>query len=119
MRNMSFALTTGQIIERSKTVTRRLGWTFLKPGDLICAVRKSQGLKKGEKVERLATLRILDVQREPLRMIIDIGLGEGTNECAREGFPNMTPIPFVRFFRKTHKGANLNTIVTRIEFEYE
>ena len=63
---MSFALTTEQIFNRTKTVTRRVGWTFLKPGDLLCAVRKGQGLKKGEKVERLATLRVVSVRRESL-----------------------------------------------------
>jgi hypothetical protein len=31
---MSFALTTEQIRVQKKTVTRRLGWEFLKPGDL-------------------------------------------------------------------------------------
>lgn len=39
MRNMSFALTTPQILNRSKTVTRRAGWSFLKPGDIVCAVQ--------------------------------------------------------------------------------
>ena len=41
MRHMSFALTTKQIKSRTKTVTRRLGWTFLKPGDLIQPVEVS------------------------------------------------------------------------------
>ena len=66
MRNMSFALTTEQIRARTKTVTRRLGWEFLKPGDLVQAVVKCQGLKKGEKVEPLAELRIVAVRRESL-----------------------------------------------------
>lgn len=35
MRNMSFALTTKQIINRTKTITRRFGWWFLRPGDKI------------------------------------------------------------------------------------
>ena len=49
-RNMSFALTTKQIEDETKDVTRRNGWWFLKPGDQIWAVEKCMGLKKGEKV---------------------------------------------------------------------
>lgn len=48
MRNMSFALTPDQITARTKTVTRRVGWHGLKPGDRLRAVYKSMGLKKGE-----------------------------------------------------------------------
>lgn len=40
-RNMSFALTTSQIRDRSKTVTRRFGWWFLVPGDQVWAVEVS------------------------------------------------------------------------------
>jgi hypothetical protein len=64
MRLMSFSLTTPQILARTKTVTRRMGWTFLRPGDLVQAIEKGQGLKKGEHVKRLAVLRIVDVRRE-------------------------------------------------------
>lgn len=39
-RNMSFALTTDQVKDRVKTVTRRNGWWFLKPGDIVNAVKK-------------------------------------------------------------------------------
>lgn len=35
-RLMSFAMTTPQFIDRSKTVTRRFGWWLLKNGDEIC-----------------------------------------------------------------------------------
>jgi len=53
MRNMSFAMTTDAVIARTKTVTRRTGWKFLKRGDLIRPMRKTMGLKKGEKIEPL------------------------------------------------------------------
>lgn len=43
MRSMSFMLTTRQIRERSKDVTRRLGWEKLKPGDRLHAMRKVHG----------------------------------------------------------------------------
>ena len=45
---ISFSLTTPQFRDGTKDVTRRLGWTFLKPGDRLCAVVKAMGLKKGE-----------------------------------------------------------------------
>lgn len=36
-RNMSFSMTTEAVRNRTKTVTRRLGWEFLKPGDILWA----------------------------------------------------------------------------------
>ena len=114
MRNMSFDYTTQQIQDRSKTVTRRLGWLRLKPGDRIAACKKCMGLKKGEKVERLAELRIVSVRREPLCYILD----QGFAECAREGFPHMEPEQFVGFFCRYHRGCEPSTEITRIEFEY-
>lgn len=35
MRRMSFMLTRKQVLDQTKDVTRRNGWAFLKPGDLI------------------------------------------------------------------------------------
>ena len=58
MRNISFMLTTEQIINRTKTVTRRNGWKNLKKGDLLCGARKCMGLRPGEKMERLSTIRV-------------------------------------------------------------
>lgn len=114
MRNMSFALTTDQIRARTKTVTRRLGWTFLKPGDLISAVKKCRGLKKGEKVERIAVLRVNDVRLEPLRNLFV----EPRSELRREGFPRMSTGEFIEMFCRSHRGCTPETTVTRIEFEF-
>lgn len=101
MRNMSFMLTTEQIRNRTKTVTRRVGWTFLKPGDLIRAVERCQGLKKGESVQPLAVLRIEGVRRERLdRMTTEWVYGE--DECTAEGFRHYLPSEFVAMFCKTH-----------------
>lgn len=111
MRNMSFALTTDQILARTKTVTRRLGWLCLRNGDSVQAVKKCMGLKPGEKLERLCVIRVVGVTRVPLCAITP-------EDCAREGFPSMTPTEFVEFFCKTHKGCTPDTIVTRIEFDY-
>lgn len=110
-RNMSFMLTTQAIIDRRKTVTRRLGWKFLKPGEIVNAVEKCQGLKKGEKVQRICQLRIVSVKRETLR-------GVTQRECEREGFPSMSPADFRDFFIKAHKGCDMATQITRIQFEY-
>lgn len=57
---MSFALTTVQILDGSKDVTRRLGWEFLKVGDLLRPVRKCMGLRPGEKIS---------VLRDPIRVL--------------------------------------------------
>lgn len=121
MRNISFMLTTQQIRDRQKTVTRRLGWRKLKAGDLLCGVEKGMGLKAGEKIVRLAVVRVVSVRVEPLRRITD-DLDYGLAECEREGFsahPTLRwPSSFVEFFCGTHRGCTPETEVTRIEFEY-
>ena len=114
MRNMSFMLTTEQIRNRSKTVTRRLGWHHLKPGQKVAACKKCMGLKKGETIERLAELMIISAKREPLSCMMIYGPAE----CAAEGFPEMSPAEFIAFFCASHKGCSSDSIVTRIEFEY-
>lgn len=111
-RNMSFALTTDQIRNRTKTVTRRLGWKFLKAGDLINACVKCMGLRPGEKVERLALLRVYSVRREPLRWI-----ERELDGAALEGFPELSEWDFVERFCR-HMKCDRNVEVTRIEFEY-
>lgn len=111
MRNMSFALTTDQMRRRKKFVTRRLGWWFLKPGDQVMAVEKSQGLKKGERVKRITPIRIVSTREEPLEFITrqDVDL---------EGFPEMSIIDFITHFCASHHGCTSRTVVNRIEFEF-
>ena len=75
------------------------------------------GLRKGERVKRLAVLRVVNVRREPMRRMTD-DVAYGTAECAREGFPEMTPAEFVAFFCASHRGCTPETEITRIEFEY-
>lgn len=108
MRNMSFALTERQLLDGSKTVTRRLGWQFLKPGDRLKAVRKCMGLKKGEHPVVLTIIDVLHVSRERLHAISQA-------EVWREGF-RMTPAEFVAFFCK-HMKCQPDTVVTRVEFK--
>lgn len=118
MRNISFAITTQQFISQTKTVTRRVGWRDLKPGERLQAVEKCMGLKLGEKMKKLGTVRVLTVRREPLREMTDNPI-YGIQECIREGFPNLSPAEFVAMFCKTHKDCRPETRVTRIEYEYE
>lgn len=110
MRQMSFALTTEQMLSRTKTVTRRLGWATLKPGTVLQAVEKSQGLGKGGKVRRLHQIRVVDVRREPLFYIT-------SEDVAREGFPRMSRDDFIAMFCK-HMRCEKEEHVTRIEFEH-
>jgi len=61
-RNMSFAMTTEQFIARTKTVTRRFGWWFLREGDIVCGVEKAMGLKRGEQIKRLGLTGVSSAQ---------------------------------------------------------
>ena len=114
MRNMSFSMTTEQIRSGTKTVTRRLGWKFLKPGDVVIACEKCQGLKKGEKVKKIRPICIAGVRKERLADGIFHG---GTDEVAKEGFPGMGTMTFILLFCKANK-CNPDAEITRIEFEY-
>ena len=117
MRNISFMLTPEQILAGTKTVTRRCGWEFVKVGDHLQGVRKCQGLKAGEKIERLRVIRVTDVRREELGLMMwDVDYG--CEEVISEGFPDMALSGFVNFFCESHKGCTPQTVVTRIEFCY-
>lgn len=109
-RNMSFALTTEQVIRREKTVTRRFGWWFLKPGDIINACCKCMGLQKGEKVNKLCQIRIVSTRTEPLNQITK-------QDCKAEGFPDFEPDDFIEMLT-SHYGCTPEEPVNRIEFEY-
>ena len=111
MRNISFALTTEQFVKRQKTVTRRLGWEDLQPGELLCGVLKGMGLRPGEKIVRLGIIVVTDVTRETLNCVDDL-------EVKREGFHWLTPENFVDLFCKSHSRCTPQTLVTRIEFQY-
>jgi hypothetical protein len=115
-RNISFALTTDQIRNRTKTVTRRLGWKNLKPGQILNACVKCMGLKPGEQIQRLGQIRVVDVTLESLDTMLQSS-GYGRGECEMEGFPGMTGKEFVEMF-KSHMKCSDETEVTRIEFEY-
>lgn len=116
-RNISFALTTEQIRNRTKTVTRRLGWKDLKPGTVLMACEKCQGIKKGELV-RLGLIRVVSVRQESLlKLMRDESYGQ--LEATREGFPHLNGEQFVAMFCDHMRPLfGCVTEVTRIEFEY-
>lgn len=118
MRHISFRHTAPQLLDRSQTVTRRVGWRFLKPGDLLRAVGRLDGHHGGHgRVGTLAVLRVIDVRREPLsRLNVDARYGE--EELPREGFPCWMRREFVDTFRHRHRLSSADVDVTRIAFEY-
>ncbi|QBG47851.1 ASCH domain-containing protein [Verrucomicrobia bacterium S94] len=123
MRNISFLMTTDQILDRSKSVTRRLGWKFLEPGDTLQGVVKCQGLKKGEKIQTLRKVRVVSVRRERLSAMLHEPYG--TNEAAREVFPGMRGREFVSMFAKNMrcfvnrtKGAGVFAIASSRWFDF-
>lgn len=110
-RLMSVALTTEQVRRRHKTVTRRTGWQRLRIGDQVTLCPKVRGRRPGEPLERIVTVDIVSVRRERLDSIT-------ADDVVAEGFPDMTPLEFVDFFRSTHQGVSADTEVTRIEWAY-
>lgn len=109
-RRMSFAKTKEQIQARTKTETRRLGWDFLKSGDILQAVNKTMGFKKGEKAIWYSDIIVVSTWREPLNHINAEG-------CIAEGFPEMSPKEFIQFFCEINKcEPNINVRV--IQFCY-
>ena len=113
-RNMTFAMTTSQFHAWTKTVTRRFGWWFLAPGDIVMGVERSRGIKKGETVTRLGLIRIVSTAPEPAAII---GYHQSQEELAAEGFPDMTPEAFVAMLCKAN-GEDRAERLNRIEFEY-
>lgn len=68
---MSVSLTEAAVVARRKTVTRRKGWTFLRPGDRLTLCRKVMGRKPGEPLVRLAEVEVVDVRRESILAMTD------------------------------------------------
>lgn len=113
---MSVALTEQAVVERRKTVTRRLGWRHARPGMRLTLCRKVMGRKRGEPLVRLAEVEVVDVRRERLDAITP-------EDVRREGFdlPG-DPHPadaqwFVDFFAESMRCAP-DVEVTRIEWRY-
>lgn len=118
MRNISFMLTTRQIRDRTKDVTRRLGWLNLKVGERLQGCEKCQGRRPGEPLVKLAVIEVVSVRREWIGQLC-ADPAYGVEECRREGFPEMAPRAFVDFFIDSHRPhCKPGSHVTRIEFRY-
>lgn len=117
MRNMAFSATKPQIRAGTKIVTRRDGWANLKPGELFCAIEKGQGLKKGEKVVRMAICRCISNVAEALTRLVEDPV-YGKEEARKEGFPEMSGHQFAEFFLQVNPGLDPDCRPQRIEFEY-
>lgn len=109
-RNMSFSMTADQFRARTKTVTRRFGWWFLKPGDQVWGVEKAMGLKAGEKIKRLGMIRIVSTRIEPLNAITNA-------ELDLEGLPDTSPREFIALLCERCR-VQPDAPVNRIEYEY-
>jgi len=107
---MSFAMTTDQIRQGTKTVTRRFGWWFLKPGDLVLPVEKARGVRKEDLKVIRGPLRVVSVRKEQLNAIT-------ADDCVREGYPESSPQDFVEMLCG-HYGCEADKECNRIEFEY-
>jgi hypothetical protein len=117
-RLMSVAFTEQAVRDRTKTVTRRKGWLFAKPGDRITLCRKVMGRKPGEPLERIVDVQIVHVQRHPLCDLLTADPQEARDEVTLEGFPGMEPDEFVQRYFLDAQGMGLCDEVTRIEWRY-
>jgi hypothetical protein len=117
-RLMSVAFTEQAVRDRTKTVTRRKGWQFAKPGDRITLCRKVMGRKKGEPLERICDVEVVHVQRHPLSLLLSADPQEVRDEMAAEGFPDMSPDEFVQRFFVDAQGMSPDDEVTRVEWRY-
>ncbi|MFD9614755.1 hypothetical protein ACFWWS_35855, partial [Streptomyces sp. NPDC059083] len=99
---MAVSLTESQVRDRSKTVTRRMGWRDLRTGERLTLCRKVMGRRRAdghvEPLVRIVDVEVVEVGRERLDAITP-------DEVAAEGFPEMTPQQFVEFFCGSHRGC--------------
>jgi len=117
--NMSFCKTVEQARAMTKDVTRRERWKKLKVGDIVQQIVKGQGLKKGEKIEKIHRIYIVRTEWEPLRDIILRPYRKPyiKSEMEREGFPDMTATEFVEMYCELNE-RDASAPVNRIEFVY-
>ncbi len=103
---MNFALTPGPIRAKTKTVTRRLDWSHLKPGDVLDAVLPVAGSEETQVVRRIA---VTSTRTERLSEITP-------EEVKREGL-SCSPEEFVAMMAGHYQIAR-DALINRIEFEY-
>lgn len=108
---MSFSHTTEQMRAGTKDITRRTGWSWLRPGDRVRAVEKTMGLKKGERVKPIAEIEIVSTRSESIGAVTQ-------EDVIREGFPEMSREEFVRLLCKITKSKDDTRKVNRIEYRF-
>lgn len=122
MERMIFAGTEEGILEATKWVTRRRGWTHLRAGMMVQPIRKSLGVQSGspEAIIR-APLMIRETRREPLRRMIDDPV-YGERECILEGYGTdpvlCRPRAFVEMLCDMYADCTPDSLITRIAFLY-
>jgi hypothetical protein len=123
---MSTSLTEQAVRDRTKTVTRRLGWVFLTPGSRLTLCRKVMGRKRRdgtiEPLVRLAEVEVVDVRREPLWNITDDDiLREGVDSAVFGEHYTDTGQPttsaWIEWFCEQMDVAP-DTVITRVEWVY-
>ena len=88
----------------------------MKVGDILNACEKCQGLKKGEKINKLCQIRVVSTKKEKLYVLYhDKKYGE--QECINEGFPGKKGAWFAAMFA-IHNKCDVDETVNRIEFVY-
>jgi len=107
--NMSFSITTPQMYAGTKDITRRFGWANLKPGDLVMACEKCQGLGKGGRIKRIGLIEVVSNTPERLDAIT-------LNDVRREGFPSNSKLWFIKMFCE-HNKCEPDKIINRIVFK--
>jgi hypothetical protein len=110
MRRMSFMKTIAQIQARTKTVTRRLGWSNIRVGERLLAVDKARVQRKGDRALILGVIEVVSVREERLGHITEA-------ELVLEGFPGWPRESFLKMFC-TMNECNALDVVRRIEFKY-
>lgn len=124
-RLMSVSHTERAVVERRKTVTRRLGWRFLRPGDRLTLCRKVMGRKPGEPLVRLAEVEVVDVRREPLTSMTladvpreGVPADRWALDAHEVGCPDCAPVAWAGWFARTMRVPIDAAEVTRIEWRY-
>lgn len=112
MKHMAFSATIPQMINGTKTVTRRAPgtWASLVPGDRLVAVHKMMGMAKGEKRIPLAIIEIVDNRVEQLHHALADG------EPQAEGFE--IEEQFVAVWKAMHGQWEGSSPVRRIQFRH-
>lgn len=111
MRLISFSHTEPQLVARTKTVTRRKGWRFLREGELLQPVDRVRGPWRGRKPKKICgPIRVTSIRRERLDAIT-------AADCTLEGFPDLSPAQFIEMFAAEMK-CKPEVEVARIEFEF-